>query len=103
MMKEIKALVCKKEELEDILQNELNDKCLRVYGMGEYYYAGSDANELDGREIDNIIGEYLHMKECIHFKVKRGNDEYAVFIEPEKINEVFSESESIKAWIGECR
>ena len=58
------------EEVEELLQNCLDDKGIKLLNKGHFYYAESDTNFLDGSEIDERMAQILNVKECEHYATK---------------------------------
>lgn len=58
------------QEVEELLQNCLDDKGIKIVNQGHFYYAKSDTNFLDGSEIDKRMSHILNVKECEHYATK---------------------------------
>lgn len=58
------------QEAEELLQNCLDNKGIKLVNQGYFYYAESDTQELDGAEVDERMAQILHVKECEHYAIK---------------------------------
>ena len=74
-----------KEEAEDVLQNLLDDDSLYLFKQnGNFYYAESYSQQLDGAEIDERMAQYFNIDECEHYAIFRDYEEYMLVIEVNK-------------------
>lgn len=94
-MKEIRAFVFTKDEIEEILQEALDDATLRLErekSLGRFYEAYSPAydNRLDGGQIDKRIADKLGIPYCEHWIV----DEFNIIVLPGRVNNGVSEEEA---------
>ena len=71
-----------KEEAEKVLQNLLDDNSLYLFKQkGNFYYAESYSQELDGAEIDERMAQYFNIDVCEHYAIFRDYEEYMLVIE----------------------
>lgn len=77
-MKEIRAFLSTKDEIEEILQEALDDATLRLErkkSLGRFYEAYSPAydNRLDGGQVDERIADHLGVRSCEHWDLDGNN------------------------------
>ena len=71
-----------KKEAEEILQNILDNKSIYLFKQNDnLYYAASDAQELDGAEIDERMAQWFNLNKCEHYAILREYKEYMLIIE----------------------
>lgn len=74
-----------KEEAEEVLQNLLDNNSLYLFKQhGDFYYAESNSQELDGAEIDERMAQYFNIDGCEHYAILRDYEEYMLVIEVKK-------------------
>ena len=77
-MKEIRAFLSTKDEIEEILQVVLDDATVHLEkeeSLGRFYEAYSPAydNRLDGGQVDERIADYLGVRSCEHWDLDGNN------------------------------
>lgn len=60
----------------------VHNKSIYLFKQNDnFYYAESDAQELDGAEIDERMAQWFNLNKCEHYAILRGYKEYMLIIE----------------------
>ncbi len=71
-MKKCTAYTLTLEEAEELLQNLLDNKGIKLVLHGIFYYAESDTQCLDGSEIDERMAQVIGVGKCEHYVIENG-------------------------------
>lgn len=71
-MKKCTAYTLTLDEAEELLQNCLDNKGIKLVSQGFFYYAESDTQCLDGNQIDERMAQIIGVKKCEHYVMEDG-------------------------------